>query len=168
MSEHSAAVSRRVRQTLSSIRRFFDTGNILRFLVSMILAFGLWAWVTYENDPETTRVLGGITVSLENVERELEFEGEPPIVDVTVQGPQSIVTPMERDTIVATADMAEIDEPGEHEVEVTVEAPTDVRVRDVAPGSITVELSEVSSDASSLAQRPGAGGEVIRFHGLRL
>jgi YbbR domain-containing protein len=145
MSESRAMLLRRLRQALANIRRFFDTGNLFRFLLSMLLAFGLWAWVTYENDPETTRVLGGIPVILENLESDLEIVGEPPTVDITVQGPQSVVTPMERENVVASADMSEVDQTGEHEIDVEVDVPADVRIREVVPDSIIVEVDQMGA-----------------------
>lgn len=145
MNDRRVMVSRQLRQAGGSVRRFFDTGNVLRFLMSLVLAFGLWAWVTYENDPETTRVLGGLTVSLEDLPSNFEIVGEPPTVDVTIQGPQSIVTPLERDNIIASVDMEDTIQTGEHELDVKIDAPSDVRIRDVAPDSITVEIDEMSS-----------------------
>lgn len=143
MSDRPVILPRRLRQALANIRRFFDTGNLLRFLLSMVLAFGLWAWVTYENDPETTRVLGGIPVMVENLSTDLELLGESPTVDVTIQGPQSIVIPMERDQVVPAVDMSDVEEAGSHEIDVDVTAPDDVRVRDIVPGSVDVEVDEL-------------------------
>lgn len=145
MSEPRAIGSRRIRQALASIRRFFDTGNLLRFLVSMVLAFGLWAWVTYENDPETTRVVGGVAVAVENLHSDVEIVGEPPTVDVTIQGPQSLVTPLEREAVIASVDMDDVDEPGEHDLDVKIEIPSDMRIRDVAPDTVTIEIDRMSS-----------------------
>jgi YbbR domain-containing protein len=145
MSDRRAMLPRRLRQALGNIRRFFDTGNLLRFLVSMVLAFGLWAWVTYENDPETTRVLGGIPVSIDNLPTDFEIVGDPPTVDITVQGPQSIVTPMERDAVVARADMTEVENTGSHDVDVNVDVPSDVRVREVVPESVSVEIDQMAT-----------------------
>lgn len=145
MSDPRAIGPRRLRQALASVRRFFDTGNLLRFLVSMALAFGLWAWVTYENDPETTRVVGGVAVTIENLQSDVEIVGDPPTVDVTIQGPQSLVTPLEREALIASVDMSDIDEPGEHELDVEIEIPSDMRIRDVAPDNVTIEIDRMSS-----------------------
>jgi YbbR domain-containing protein len=145
MSERQVIPLRRLRQASANLRRFFDTGNIIRFVVSMILAFGVWAWVTYENDPETTRVLGGIPVTIQNLNSEFEVVGDPPTVDVTVQGPQSVITPMEREAVIAYVDMEDIEERGTHELDVQVEIPTDVRVRDLVPEDVSVEIDQMGS-----------------------
>jgi YbbR domain-containing protein len=150
MSERQAKVPRRLQQVLASVRRFFDTGNLLRFLFSMVLAFSLWAWVTYQNDPETTRMLGGLPVTIENLDTRFEVPEDPPTVDVTVQGPQSVVSPLERDSVVATVDMSEVESEGEHELEVSVNVPSDVRVRDVVPEAVTVEVEAMTSQGESL------------------
>jgi YbbR domain-containing protein len=140
MSERLAIVPRRGRQAIGGIRRFFDTGNLFRFLLSIVLAFGLWALVTYQNDPETTRVIGGLPVTIQNLESEMELVGDPPTVDVTIQGPQSVVTPLERDNVVASVDLEGIDDAGEHELDVSVNAPSDVRVREVSPDPVNIEI----------------------------
>lgn len=145
MTDRRVMLPQRLRQVLASVRRFFDTGNLLRFLLSMVLAFGLWAWVTYQNDPETTRVLGGITVTVENLQETFEIVGELPTVDITVQGPQSIITPLERDSVVASADMSEIDQTGDHEVDVSVDVPSDVRIRDVAPETVALVIDQMNT-----------------------
>ena len=147
MSQRIPTVRRRANQVLAGVRRFFDTGNLFRFLLSLVLAFGLWALVTYQNDPETTRVIGGLAVTIENLEEDLEVVGDPPTVDVTIQGPQSVVTPLERESIVASIDMDGIDSTGEHELDVTIEAPSDVRVRDVMPDPVAIEIDQMSSRA---------------------
>lgn len=150
-------MSRRLRPAWVSIRRFLDTGNVLRFLVALVLAFALWAWVTYENDPEITRTLGGIPVTLQNMETNFEVVGEAPVVDVTVQGPQSIVGPLERESVTALVGMGGIEETGEYELEVEVDAPSGVRVQNVVPETVIIEVDRISSreDVPVEAQEPG-------------
>jgi YbbR domain-containing protein len=156
MSEPRVTLLPRLRQALASVRRFFDTGNIVRFVVSMILAFGLWAWVTYENDPETTRVLGGVPVSIHNLHSDFEVVGDPPTVDITVQGPQSIITPMERDAIVATVNMEDIATRGSHDLDVQVDVPDDVRIRGVVPDEVQIEIDQIGvrSEIPIIVQEP--------------
>lgn len=144
MSGSHTAITRRAHQASSSIRRFFDAGNLFRFLVSILLAFGLWVLVTYQNDPETTRVLGGMPVTVANLDSGLELVGDPPTVDITVQGPQSVISPLDRDSVVVIADMDETDSEGNHEVEIEVDAPSDVKVRDIVPSSVTLEIDSSS------------------------
>lgn len=139
------AVRRRGTQFLVAIRQFFDTGNLFRFLLSLVLAFGLWAFVTYQNDPETTRVIAGLTVSIENLEEDLEVVGDPPTVDVTLQGPQSVITPLERESVLVSVDMDGLDSTGTHEVNVDVDVPSDVRIRDVVPETVAIEIDQMSS-----------------------
>lgn len=144
MTGSHTAITRRAQQASHSIRRFFDAGNLFRFLVSILLALGLWVLVTYQNDPETTRVMGGMTVTIANLDSEFELVGDPPTVDITIQGPQSIVSPLERDSVNVVADMDGTDSAGSHDVEIDVDAPSDVRVRDVVPASVTLEVDSIS------------------------
>jgi YbbR domain-containing protein len=145
MTGSRTVITRRARQASHSVRRFFDAGNLFRFVVSIILAVGLWALVTYQNDPETTRVMGGMPVTVTNIESDHELVGDPPTVDITLQGPQSIVNPLERDSVLAIADMEGIDSAGEYEVDVVIEAPSDLRVRDVVPETVRIEIDRMTS-----------------------
>jgi YbbR domain-containing protein len=156
MTGSQTVISRRARQASHSVRRFFDAGNLFRFLVSIVLAFGLWALVTYQNDPETTRVMGGMTVTIANLDTNLELVGDPPAVDITIQGPQSIVTPLERDNVTAIADMDGLDTPGSYEVEIEIDAPSDVRVRDIVPDTVALEIDTISerSDIPIVVNEP--------------
>jgi YbbR domain-containing protein len=142
MNDLRAMLPRSLRPLLANLRRFFDTGNVLRFLLSMVLAFGLWAWVTYENDPETTRVLGGMPVTLSNLDNEFEIVGDPPLVDVTIQGPQSVVSPLDRESVTVLADMSEVDGTGDYEIDVEVVAPSGVRIRDIVPETLELEVDQ--------------------------
>jgi YbbR domain-containing protein len=145
MNAVQSRTQRRLRVAWVSARRFFHTGNLLRFIVALVLAFALWAWVTYENDPEITRTIASLPVQTSNLSADLEVVGELPVVDVHLQGPQSILQPMERESVQAIVDLGDIVEPGEHEVEVDVATPSGIRVRDVRPGSVIVHLDRLSA-----------------------
>jgi YbbR domain-containing protein len=136
-------MSRRIRVAWVSLRRFVHTGNFLRLLVSFLLAFGLWAFVTYQNDPETTRTIGGIPVTVENLSPDLEIIGEPPLVDIQIQGPQSIVNPLERENVVPRIDLTDAESAGQYELEVRVDAPSGVRVREILPENVSVRVDRI-------------------------
>jgi YbbR domain-containing protein len=136
---------RSLRLASVNFRRAFHTANLLRFVVALVLAFALWAWVTYENDPEVSRTIVSLPVQTLNLNPDLEIVGELPVVDLHLQGPQSVLQPMERDNVQAVVDLAAIEEPGAHEVEVEVSSPSGIRVRDVRPSSVVVQLDQISA-----------------------
>ncbi|MGH9175733.1 MAG: hypothetical protein ACRD1H_15315, partial [Vicinamibacterales bacterium] len=60
---------------IERLRRFADTGNAVRFFLSFVLAFALWAWVTNERDPEQTYRASQVLVSAVGIPDGLELVG---------------------------------------------------------------------------------------------
>lgn len=126
--------------TWNRVRRFLGTGSLVRFLVALILAFALWAWVTSENDPETERAIPAVQVSVEGLPQSLEVVGPLPTVAIRLQGPQSRVLPLESTRIQATVDLSDVNQPGSYTRTVEVDAPEGLRVREVTPETVTVQV----------------------------
>ncbi|HYI15060.1 MAG TPA: CdaR family protein, partial [Thermomicrobiales bacterium] len=142
------------------IRRFADTGNAVRFFLSFVLAFALWAWVTNENDPEQTYRASQVPVSAVGIPEHLELVGTVPAVDVTLQGPRSVIQTIDAASLTAEIDLQGVDEPGSYEREVHVNVPDGIRKVTTEPEQITIELDTVVSQAFALEVLPP--GEVPR------
>ncbi len=132
------------------IRRFADTGNAVRFFLSFVLAFALWAWVTNENDPEQTYRASQVPVSAVGIPDNLELVGTVPAVDVTLQGPRSVIQTIDAASLTAEIDLEGVDGPGSYEREVHVNVPDGIRKVTSEPESITVELDTVVSETFAL------------------
>jgi len=130
---------------LTSIRRFFDTGNLLRAVVALILAFALWAWVTAEKDPEITRTIPSVQVTVKEPSKSLQVVGDLPRVEIRLQGPQSQIQSLETGDIQADIDLSSIKRAGVATLGVDVIAPGRIRVRQVTPESVQVTLDEITS-----------------------
>ena len=130
------------------LRNFFDRGNLVRFLISLILAFALWAWVTAQNDPEITRTIPAVPVQEVNLNGALTVVGPLPTVQILVAGPSSRVGPLEFGPLQVTVDLHDVTQPGTYTRPVTVKAPTETRVTDVTPSSITLQVERLSSQGS--------------------
>src|SRR5687767_10295719 len=117
----------------AKIRKFFDTGNLFRTVVAIILAFSLWAWVTSESDPEITRTISQVQVTARNAPSGLEVVGQVPMVEVRLQGARSRIQPIETGSVTAHIDLGDIESPGTVTLPVEVEAPAEVRVRAIEP-----------------------------------
>ncbi|HET7035384.1 MAG TPA: CdaR family protein [Thermomicrobiaceae bacterium] len=122
------------------LRHFFDRGNIARAVVSLILAFLLWAWVTAENNPQVNRLIGGIQVSAINLSDQLQVESQLPTVDIRIEGPRDELNTLDPLRIQATVDLGDLKQPGTLTVPVHVTVPGHLRVREVAPSRITVTV----------------------------
>ena len=135
---------RRLR-VLIRIRRFFDTGNLVRALVAVILAFSLWAWVTAEKDPEITRTIPSIQVTVKHASKSLQVVGDLPHVEIRLQGPQSEIQSLQTGDIEADIDLGAVNHPGVVSLGVSVSAPGRIRVRQVTPSTVQVTLDEITS-----------------------
>ncbi len=119
--------------------------NIARFILSLLIAFGIWAFVVNERDPDQTRVIQDVEIEVVGLREDLKIVDPLPTVDVTIKGPRSIVQGVTADDIKATIDMSDVDAPDTYERPVKVEAPEGLRDIDVEPSTVVVRVdSEVS------------------------
>jgi YbbR domain-containing protein len=139
---------------IERLKRFADTGNAVRFLLSFVLAFALWAWVTNEQDPEQQYRASQVPVTAENVPDTLRLVGSLPAVDVTLYGPQSVIQTIDAGSITATIDLSDADGPGTYEAEVEIDAPDGIRKEVSDPDQVTAELDTVVSRSFDVATQP--------------
>jgi YbbR domain-containing protein len=141
---------------IERLKRFADTGNAVRFFLSFILAFALWAWVTNERDPEQSYRASDIPVSAIGVPEGLEVVGSRPSVDVTLQGPRSVIQTVDAASLSAEINLEDVDGPGEYTRKVRVDAPDGIRTVTTEPASITVVLDTVVSRTFTVEPLPPA------------
>ena len=91
------------------------TANWVLKLVSLLFAFIVWFLVTNINDPLQSKTFRNVTVTLENPDYLEErgqvgiiLDGSNTISSVTVYAARSIVEQLEKNNIVATADMQQL------------------------------------------------------------
>lgn len=132
---------------IERLRAFADTGNLLRFLLSLILAFALWAWVTNENNPEQTYIANNLQVEVRNMATDLQIVSPLEVVEVKVQAPRSVIQSLDPSQIVAWVDLSGRSGPGTESEEVRVDAPDGVRTTTVTPDEIQVEIDTVVSES---------------------
>src|SRR5690606_14847616 len=82
-------MERGLQPVLTRLRQFLDTGNLFRFILALILAFALWAWVTSEQDPEISKVLPAVPVVATDVPDGFTVIGTLGTVEIRLQGPRS-------------------------------------------------------------------------------
>lgn len=139
-------MQRRLLLALNRIRRFFDAGNLIRAIVAVILAFTLWAWVTAEQDPEITGTFNTVHVTAEHVPSDMQVVGSLPTVQITLEGPQSKIRPLDPSTqIQATVDLGSVKKPGQVTLGVSVATPSRIRVKDIVPSKITVQVDQIDT-----------------------
>ena len=137
-------------ERLRSLRKTLGQGIISRGIFSLVLAFLLWGWVTNLDDPEIERTYSNLPLTPIGQPSDLVIldAGSLPSVSATLRGPQSILENLNGTSLRATVDLSEIEQPGEHRVEVEVAIPTNPRgVREIAttPGEVTLTLDRIST-----------------------
>lgn len=123
-----------------------NRNQIARFLVSLLIATFLWGWVTQLNDPFQTMIYRELDVSVEPLGDSLEVVTTLPRVAVTIEGPESEVSSIDRTDISVTLDTSEIQEAGEYRAPLIVSAPEGPSQQTVDPGEIPITVEEHVSE----------------------
>ncbi|MDQ4045171.1 MAG: CdaR family protein [Chloroflexota bacterium] len=132
------------------LKRVTDTGNMIRFLLSFVLAFALWAWVTVERDPEQTYRAPDVPVVAQGLPGDLSLVDGLEPVEVTLYGPRSVIQTIDSASIRAYVDLSDIDEAGEYTREIEVDVPDGIRKVETNPESVTFEVDNVVSETFDL------------------
>ena len=117
-------------------------------VLSVVLAFGLWIFVTDAENPEQTRRLPiDIPVNPVNVPPDVVTAGELETVRVQIRVEENALEGLTKEDFQATVDLDGLTV-GEYELPVEVEPLTDrgnLRIVDVLPSSINVRLAQLLS-----------------------
>lgn len=133
-----------LRHRLAELSRYLGADNLARMLIALVLAFALWAWVTARNDPETQRTFAPVQVTATGLDPALVVVNQLPSVQVRVQGPRSQIEALENGSIQATIDLSDIETPGVYTRRVEVRTPRFIRVREVTPREVTVQVDRLA------------------------
>ena len=117
-----------------------------RIVLSLMIAFGIWAFVVNERDPDQTLVEPDVQIVVDGLQDGFQLVDPLPAVEVTLKGPQSVVQGISGDEIEATVDMTDVDAPGTYARDVEVQTPGELRDVDVKPSTVTVEIGSVVSE----------------------
>jgi YbbR domain-containing protein len=135
---------------IERIRRFIDTGNLVRFMLSLILAFALWAWVTNEKNPEQSYVANGVQVTGLHRPDGLEVVNTLPKVNIKLQGPRTVIQSIDASAIQAYVDLGDREGPGSEMEKIHVQAPDGIRKATADPPETEVEMDTVASKTFDL------------------
>ncbi|MBE6031809.1 MAG: hypothetical protein E7224_01270 [Clostridiales bacterium] len=123
----------------------------VRWVLAIVIAFGLWVYVISETNPTTQEVFTSVPVELLNeeslVNRGLALVGDGEYtVNVTVEGKRGDIQSTDVDAIVATVDLFGYSQ-GDNYIMVNVNLPanSDVSFVEVRPARILVEIDEFAA-----------------------
>jgi len=120
-------------------------------LLCVFASFILWLYVMEVESPDYETTIGGITVELvgtdvlENQNGLSVYSGRGLPISITVSGKRSVVTKINTDEIVATADVSSISDPGRHQLNIHVDVPGGLAVQQKSQDSVTVYVDKADS-----------------------
>ena len=129
--------------------RRFVTENIPLKLLSLTLAVLLWILV---GGDVQTEIFLPVPVEFRNVPQGVQFEVEPPRVEVRVRGLRHVVRQASETDFSVPVDIAALGGPGVKLVRLrpdNVEGPASLEIVDVTPAQLTITLQERAPTGSS-------------------
>lgn len=134
-------------QVLTSSIRFLRAHihrtEVVRFLISFVLATFLWGWVTQHQDPVRTRLYSEIPIAVAPLPNTLQVVTTLPQASFRITGPQSLLDQVLRTNVTAMLDTHSITKPGAYKVQVRVSPGVDgVTVSQIEPREVPIQVEE--------------------------
>ena len=138
---------KRRRHPMASVRqqtnRPMSSGVVSRAVLAVVLAFGFWAWVTNNNNPDRSRDFPNIPVTQTDLPDGLSVtDYSPQVVTVSIWGPRSVVInpSLQAGNFAATIDLKDV-RPGIVQVPVHVQSTlSGLRKKSASPSDIKVTI----------------------------
>lgn len=120
-----------------------SSGALSRAVLAIVLAFGFWAWVTNNNDPDRRRDFDNVPVTRINLPDGLSVtDFTPQAVTVSIWGPRSITAnpTLQAGNFAATVDLKEA-KPGVQQVPVHIQSTrSGLRKKAASPADVQVTV----------------------------
>lgn len=130
---------------VDSLQSRLGRSHLLRFLTAFVLALLTWGWVMELTDPIITRIHTEVEITQPELGNDLVMVTNLPRGTISVEGPESEVTNINRSLMTLSLDTSDVTTPGEYRLPVIVEAPdTSTRIT-VDPRTVRVQIDEVIS-----------------------
>ncbi len=122
--------------------------DLIYKIVSVLLAFLLWFFVTNLQNP-TTDKLFSVPITFINLQDGLVTGEKPENVEIRLKGPHSIINGLTANDIKATVDFGQA-QIGESNFQVKVQPPSGVEILSYEPTSITLDIDAITEKQLSL------------------
>lgn len=128
------------------LREHIHRAEVVRFLISLLLATFFWGWVTQHQDPVRTRLYSEIPIAVQPLPNTLQVVTSLPQASFRITGPQSLLNQVLRGNVTAALDTHTITKPGEYKVQVRVTPGVDgVSVGQIEPREVPIQVEETIS-----------------------
>lgn len=149
---------------LRSIRFRPDQIQIIRFVVSFLLATLLWSWVTQLQDPFTEREYPSIPIETTDLDDTRQLVSTLPETTVTLGDAASVVNEIDRSDISVRIDTDSIDGPGTYQVSLIVDSPQ-VKDWSIEPSEVSVQVEDRVTRLFPLTNQNTSEGDQARTIG---
>lgn len=143
--------------TITSGPRWFErfptilnSGNVVRFLLSLAIATALWGWVIQMTDPIITRNYREMDIAVNLNDDSLIMVTTLPTAVVEVQGPESEFSELNRADLSVVLDTSSVTGAGEYRLPVIVESPDTSAEITVDPSHVQVQIDEQVAEVMPL------------------
>lgn len=119
-----------------------DRTQIIRFVISLLIAVLLWGWVTEVNDPFMTINYRELDINTGPLDDSLRIVTTLPRASVTLRGPEAELNKIQRNQITVTLDTNDVSKPGEYRLKLMVTTPDGPNERSVDPKELPVTIEE--------------------------
>ena len=100
----------------------------------------LWSWVTTLEDPKRERTFSDLAIVSEGLSEELVVTTTIPSATVQLDGPRSVVSPLNATSVIPVIDLSDISEPGTYTVPVGIEDTGETWHTDVSPNALRITV----------------------------
>lgn len=123
--------------------------DIIAYFLCLVVAFGIWAYVTSTEAEEYEYQFTGVSVDLEGVSALMNrsdlspISGEGNVITVTVKGSRREISKYSSEDIVAYVDLSSITTANRHSLDVQVDLPGNIQLVSAEPAKVTVFVDEI-------------------------
>lgn len=146
---------------LRSLRFQPDHIQIIRFVVSFLLATLLWGWVTQLQDPFEESKYGPIPIETTDLQDTWQVVSTLPETTVTLGDASSVIDDIDESEISVRVDTDSIDGPGTYQVPLIVDSPQ-VNERSVEPGEVSIQVDDRVTALFPLTNQNTSEGDQTR------
>ena len=123
--------------------------NRVNFIISLVIAIALWAYVNGETNPQTTKTFKNIPITFDNEQTLTDEElavlsTSADSLSVTLSGSRKNVSTVTSSEITATVNLADADN-GDNSLKITVTVPEDVQVDSTSLARVDVAVEKLLS-----------------------
>ena len=123
--------------------------DIIAYFLCLIVAFGIWAYVTSTEAEEYEYQFTGVVVNLDGVSDLMQdsnlspISGEGTQITVTVKGSRREISKYSAEDIRAFVDLSSIKSPNKHTLNVNIDLPGNIQLVSAEPSRVTVFVDEM-------------------------